>query len=136
MPGSRSATSATPRSCSSCCRSATSRWRRAIPTGRSPPRAGPRGSGAGIRAVNLPNFITLARLLSVPVAVWLILVGEFAAAFWVFVAAGVSDALDGFIAKRFDQRTRLGALLDPIADKSLLVAVYVTLGVAGELPAW
>jgi cardiolipin synthase (CMP-forming) len=86
--------------------------------------------------VNLPNFITLARLLSVPVAVWLILDGEFAAAFWVFVAAGVSDALDGFIAKRFDQRTRLGALLDPIADKSLLVAVYVTLGIAGQLPAW
>ena len=86
--------------------------------------------------MNLPNFITLARLLSVPVAVWLILEGEFAAAFWVFVAAGISDALDGFIAKRFDRRTKLGALLDPIADKSLLVGVYITLGIAGHLPAW
>lgn len=86
--------------------------------------------------MNLPNFITLARLLSVPVAVWLILEGEFTAAFWVFVAAGISDGIDGFIAKRFDRRTKLGALLDPIADKSLLVAVYITLGIAGHLPAW
>lgn len=86
--------------------------------------------------MNLPNLITLARLLSVPLAVWLILDGRFGAAFWIFVAAGVSDAVDGFIAKRFDSRTRLGALLDPIADKSLLVGVYVTLGSAGHLPAW
>jgi cardiolipin synthase len=86
--------------------------------------------------VNLPNLITLARLLSVPLAVWLILDNRFGAAFWIFIAAGVSDAIDGFIAKRFDSRTRLGALLDPIADKSLLVGVYVTLGSAGHLPAW
>lgn len=86
--------------------------------------------------MNLPNFITLARLLSVPLVVWLILDNRFTAAFWIFVAAGVSDAVDGFIAKRFDSRTRLGALLDPIADKSLLVGVYVTLGSAGHLPAW
>ena len=86
--------------------------------------------------MNLPNFITLARLLSVPLAVWLILEGALTAAFWTFVAAGVSDAIDGFIAKRFDTRTEIGALLDPIADKSLLVSVYVTLGIAGYLPAW
>ncbi|HTZ78711.1 MAG TPA: CDP-alcohol phosphatidyltransferase family protein [Stellaceae bacterium] len=86
--------------------------------------------------MNLPNFISLARLLSVPVAVWLILESDFAWAFWVFVAAGISDGIDGYIAKHFDQRTRLGALLDPIADKSLLVAVYITLGIAGHLPAW
>ena len=53
-----------------------------------------------------------------------------------FCVAGVSDALDGFIAKRFDRRTRLGALLDPLADKVLLVSVYVTLGIAGQLWAW
>ena len=52
------------------------------------------------------------------------------------VVAGVSDALDGFIAKRFDRRTRLGALLDPVADKVLLVSVYVTLGIAGQLWTW
>ena len=86
--------------------------------------------------VNLPNLITLARLLCVPLAIWLIVEARFGFAFWVFVAAGVSDALDGWIAKRWDQRTALGALLDPIADKALLAAVYVTLGFAGELPGW
>jgi cardiolipin synthase len=86
--------------------------------------------------LNLPNLITLARLLIVPLAIWLILDARYGAAFWIFVVAGVSDGLDGFIAKRFDRRTRLGALLDPIADKTLLVSVYVTLGWAGALPKW
>lgn len=83
--------------------------------------------------LNLPNLISLGRLMLVPLAIWLILVGNYGGAFWVFVLAGVSDALDGFIAKRFDRRTRLGALLDPVADKALLVSVYVTLGWAGQL---
>ena len=86
--------------------------------------------------MNLPNIITLGRLLSVPLAIWLILSGEYWAAFWTFVFAGVSDAVDGFIAKRFDMRTQIGALLDPVADKALLVSVYVTLGVSGRLPTW
>lgn len=86
--------------------------------------------------MNAPNLITLARLLSVPVAIWLILGGEFTAAFWLFLAAGVSDGIDGFIAKHFNQRTALGALLDPIADKALLVSMFVTLGIAGWLPNW
>jgi cardiolipin synthase (CMP-forming) len=86
--------------------------------------------------VNLPNIITLGRLLSVPVAIWLVLSEELAATFWLFAAAGISDAVDGFIAKRFDRRTRLGALLDPLADKALLVSMYVTLGHAGHLPNW
>ena len=86
--------------------------------------------------LNLPNLITLGRLLCVPLAIWLILGERYGFAFWVFVAAGVSDALDGWIAKRWDQRTPLGALLDPIADKALLAAVYITLGFAGELPHW
>ena len=86
--------------------------------------------------MNLPNLITLGRLLSVPVAIWLVLSGEIAAAFWLFIVAGLSDAIDGFVAKRFDQRSRLGALLDPIADKTLLVSMYVTLGVSGRLPTW
>jgi cardiolipin synthase len=87
-------------------------------------------------ALNLPNLISLGRLLLVPLAISLILDGAYLAAFWVFVAAGVSDALDGFIAKRFDLRTRLGALLDPLADKVLLVSVYVTLGIAGQIWTW
>src|ERR1700746_4171210 len=90
-------------------------------------------SGLGL---NLPNLISLGRLLLVPLASSLILDGNYWAAFWVFVVAGISDALDGFIAKRFDRRTRLGALLDPLADKVLLVSVYVTLGVAGQIWTW
>jgi cardiolipin synthase (CMP-forming) len=86
--------------------------------------------------LNLPNLISLGRLLLVPLAISLILEGSYWAAFWIFVVAGVSDALDGFIAKRFDRRTRLGALLDPVADKVLLVSLYVTLGIAGQLWAW
>lgn len=86
--------------------------------------------------LNLPNLITFARLLCVPLAVWLILGERYGAAFWVFIAAGVSDALDGYIAKRFDQRTRLGALLDPVADKALLAGVYLTLGYTAQLPGW
>jgi len=90
-------------------------------------------SGLGL---NLPNLITLARLLSVPLTIWLILNDSYATAFWVFVCAGASDALDGFIAKRFDCRTQLGALLDPVADKALLGSVYLALGIAGLLPNW
>ncbi len=83
--------------------------------------------------INLPNLISLGRLLLAPLAIWLILAGRYGTAFWVFIVAGVSDALDGFIAKHFDRRTRLGALLDPVADKALLVSVYVTLGLAHQL---
>ena len=86
--------------------------------------------------LNLPNLISLGRLLLVPLAISLILDGSYWVAFWIFVIAGVSDAMDGFIAKRFDRRTRLGALLDPLADKVLLVSVYVTLGFAGQLWTW
>lgn len=90
-------------------------------------------SGLGL---NLPNLISLGRLLLVPLAIWLILISRYGIAFWILVAAGISDALDGFIAKRFDRRTRLGALLDPVADKAMLVSVYITLGVAHQLWTW
>jgi cardiolipin synthase len=96
----------------------------------------PRQPGFTRLEFNLPNLITLARLLCVPLAIWLILEARYGVAFWVFVAAGISDALDGYIAKRFDQRTPLGALLDPIADKALLAGVYITLGLADQLPHW
>lgn len=86
--------------------------------------------------LNLPNLITLARLASVPLTLWLIFNQRYGAAFWLFVAAGVSDAVDGYIAKHFDKRTRLGALLDPAADKALLAGVYVGLGIMGHLPVW
>ena len=86
--------------------------------------------------LNLPNLITLARLLSVPLTIWLIFDARYDVAFWVFVGAGLSDALDGYIAKHFDRRTRIGALLDPAADKAMLTGVYVSLGLAGQLPPW
>lgn len=85
---------------------------------------------------SLPNLITLARLLLVPVIIYLIGAGAYAAAFWVFVAAGVSDGVDGFIAKRFGYTTRLGAYLDPVADKALLMSIYVTLGMQQLIPDW
>lgn len=86
--------------------------------------------------MNIPNLISLARLLSVPFAVWLILGDFYLAAFWLFVAAALSDALDGFIAKRFNAQSVFGSYLDPLADKALLVSVYVTLGSAGHIPDW
>ncbi|MBI2719162.1 MAG: CDP-alcohol phosphatidyltransferase family protein [Rhizobiales bacterium] len=86
--------------------------------------------------MNLPNLITIARILMVPLTVWLIISDAFGLAFLVFVLAGVSDGIDGFIAKHYNQRTELGAHLDPLADKALLVSVYVTLGFLRVLPAW
>lgn len=85
---------------------------------------------------SLPNLVSFARLCAVPLAVWLMIGGHFAPALWVVIAAGVSDAIDGFLAKRFNARTEFGAFLDPLADKALLVGTYVTLGYLGHLPAW
>ena len=93
-------------------------------------------SGARSQPINLANLITLGRLLAVPLVVWLILSGDYTLTFWVFAAASVSDAIDGYVAKHFDQRSDLGALLDPIADKTLIVSLFVTLGLAGDLPTW
>lgn len=84
-------------------------------------------------ALSLPNLISIMRLLLVPLIVSLMLGKDYELAFAVFLVAGVSDAVDGFIAKRFNMMTTLGAYLDPIADKALLVSVYVTLGVQGEI---
>ncbi|SDF82537.1 cardiolipin synthase [Limimonas halophila] len=88
------------------------------------------------RRAALPMVLTFARVLAVPVMVYVLLVGMYAHAFWVFVAAGLSDALDGILAKRLNAASRLGAFLDPIADKGLMVAVYVTLGHTGAIPLW
>jgi cardiolipin synthase len=86
--------------------------------------------------VTLPNLITLGRLFSVPLIIWFIIDGQFWAAFVVFVLAGISDGIDGFIARQFNLRSRLGAYLDPIADKALLVSIYLSLAVMDEIPAW
>lgn len=86
--------------------------------------------------MNIPNTLTLARIVAVPLLVWLIIDNEMLVAFGVFVLAGLSDAADGFLAKRYGWHTELGAYLDPIADKALLVTIFVTLGLAGHLPVW
>ena len=86
--------------------------------------------------MNPPNLITIGRLVLVPFVVAMIVQGEFALAFIGFAVAGASDAVDGFIARRFDMRSELGAYLDPIADKALLVSIFVTLAIVGAIPAW
>ena len=86
--------------------------------------------------MNLPNLITIARILLVPFTVWLIISGAYGFAFVSFVVAGVSDGVDGYIARRYNMRTELGAYLDPLADKALLVSVYITLGLLKVLPPW
>jgi cardiolipin synthase len=96
----------------------------------------PHNPGPGLVVSTLPNAITVGRLLAVPLMVWLIVSGRMTAAFWLFVAAGISDGVDGFIAKRFRAESRLGSYLDPLADKVMLVCIYVTLGLEGQLSSW
>jgi cardiolipin synthase len=85
---------------------------------------------------NIPNFITLARVISVPVIFWLLVNGHARGAFFVFLLAGVSDAIDGWLAKRFKWTSELGAYLDPLADKLLIVSIYIALGVRDAIPLW
>jgi cardiolipin synthase len=85
---------------------------------------------------NLANLITISRLLMVVPLIWLIATDRVYAAFWLLVVAGMSDLLDGYIAKNFNARTDLGAYLDPIADKTLLDGIYIALALAGWLPLW
>jgi cardiolipin synthase len=87
-------------------------------------------------AVSIPNLITVGRVIIVPVVFWLLVSGRTQAAFVLFVIAGASDAIDGFLAKRFGWQTELGAYLDPLADKFLIVSIFIALGVRGELPSW
>jgi cardiolipin synthase len=87
------------------------------------------------RLVNPANIITFGRLCAVPLAFWMVLVHRIDDAFLLFVAAGVSDALDGWLARRYGGNA-IGALMDPVADKALLVTMYITLATVGALPAW
>jgi cardiolipin synthase len=96
----------------------------------------PRPGAPGPLTLLLPNLITIARLCAVPATVWLILQHRLDLALLVFVAAGLSDALDGWLARTRNARSALGALLDPLADKALLVSVYVALAATGVLPDW
>ncbi|MBT4107168.1 MAG: CDP-alcohol phosphatidyltransferase family protein [Proteobacteria bacterium] len=84
----------------------------------------------------IPNLLTLARIAAVPVLILFLYEGRYGAALTVFVLAGITDGLDGWIAKRFKCVTRLGSILDPLADKILIVSTYVMLVLAGDLPFW
>ncbi|MCG6121149.1 MAG: CDP-alcohol phosphatidyltransferase family protein [Microvirga sp.] len=86
--------------------------------------------------MTIPNLITIFRLVLVPVVIVAILEESWLAAFLFFVLAGASDGADGYIARRFDMRSKLGAFIDPLADKALLVAIFVTLAIVGILPGW
>jgi cardiolipin synthase len=86
--------------------------------------------------LSIPNLITLARILAVPVILWAITSGEMRIAFALFLLAGLSDLIDGFLAKRFGMATELGAYLDPLADKAMIVSIYVALGIVEAIPRW
>lgn len=86
--------------------------------------------------MSIPNIITLGRILLVPVIVWAIASGQLGIAFILFLIAGISDAVDGFLAKRFNMGSEIGRLLDPLADKALLVSIYVALGIFDLIPRW
>lgn len=86
--------------------------------------------------LNLPNIVTLARICLVPVIVWTMLVDEFFISFILFVIAGISDFVDGWIARMQNIQTILGSYLDPLADKLLMGSVYLTLGILGHIPGW
>jgi len=85
---------------------------------------------------SLPNFITIGRLVLTPAVIAFVIDERWATAFLLFVAAGVSDALDGWLAKTYHLQSELGAVLDPLADKALIISIYVALASAGIFPAW
>ncbi len=86
--------------------------------------------------LNPPNSLTILRLILTPFAVAALLMGQYRRALALFIAAGITDALDGFLARRFGWQTRFGAYADPVADKTLLTATYLALGIGGHMPVW
>jgi cardiolipin synthase len=89
-----------------------------------------------ITALTIANLITLLRIVLVPAIVWAILSHQTLTAFVLFLLAGLSDAVDGTVARYFDQQTELGTMLDPIADKLMLVSVFISLAYLGHIPLW
>jgi cardiolipin synthase len=87
-------------------------------------------------SISIPNILTVARILLTPVFVILLLRDMFPTALLVFAAAGISDGLDGLIARYMNQRTTLGSYLDPAADKLLLTSAFISMAVLGVIPDW
>ncbi len=86
--------------------------------------------------MNIPNSLTLLRIILVPAIVILLMQGSFKIAILVFLISGLTDVLDGYLARVLHQQTVLGSYLDPIADKALMISCYVTLAVKKILPGW
>jgi cardiolipin synthase (CMP-forming) len=86
--------------------------------------------------MTIPNYITMLRLVLVPFVAWALISGQHMAAFIAFAIAGASDGVDGYIARRYKMRSELGAYIDPVADKLLLVSVFIVLGHQEVLPVW
>ena len=93
-----------------------------------------------LRPLTVPNFLTLLRMAMVPFFVLAVSGANFELALWIFIVAGITDALDGFVARRMDMRSLIGAYLDPIADKMLITVAYISLtvpqGQAVVIPLW
>ncbi|HEX2492602.1 MAG TPA: CDP-alcohol phosphatidyltransferase family protein, partial [Steroidobacter sp.] len=85
---------------------------------------------------HIPNALSVLRILLVAPVVWLLARADYASTLWLFGFAAATDGLDGFLAKRFGWTSELGKILDPLADKVLLVGVFVTLAVTGLTPVW
>jgi cardiolipin synthase (CMP-forming) len=86
--------------------------------------------------MTIPNILTLSRILLTPLLMWFLVNRQLNQALVVFFVAGMTDGLDGLIARLFDQRSRFGAILDPLADKLLLVSSFLVLGYLGLIPIW
>jgi len=86
--------------------------------------------------LTIPNLITIGRIGMVPVFVELSLTGHTVAALWTFIVAAASDGIDGLLARVLDQRSHLGGILDPIADKALVLSAMLVLVFTGKLPWW
>ncbi|MFH2046619.1 MAG: CDP-alcohol phosphatidyltransferase family protein [Pseudomonadota bacterium] len=86
--------------------------------------------------INIPNILTITRILLVPLFIIFLIRDLYVSALIVFVCAGLSDGLDGLIARYFNQRTELGAYLDPIADKLLIISAFASLAVIKIIPGW
>jgi cardiolipin synthase (CMP-forming) len=84
----------------------------------------------------IPNLVTLVRVFLTPVVIVAVVRAEYTSALWIFLAAGLTDGLDGWIARRFRWTSRVGAYLDPVADKLLLSGVFIALGLVEIVPWW
>jgi len=88
------------------------------------------------RTMNIPNALTMMRIVLVPIIIILLMQGSYFKALVLFSISGITDALDGFLARFLEQQTTLGAYLDPIADKALIMSCFITLSVKQVIPGW